>query len=87
MTADPTLSALVEAARRAAPEDADTLFADLYAELHRLARRELSRHGSRSPLGVTTLLHEAYLDIAGRDSAAFADRGRFMGTPPGSCAA
>lgn len=30
-------------------------------------------------LGVTTLLHEAYLDIAGRDGAMFPDRGSFMG--------
>jgi RNA polymerase sigma factor (TIGR02999 family) len=30
-------------------------------------------------LGTTTLLHEAYLNMAGRDGAAFPDRGRFMG--------
>ena len=30
-------------------------------------------------LGVTTLLHEAYLDISRRESAVFPDRGRFMG--------
>ena len=30
-------------------------------------------------LGVTTLLHEAYLDISGRDKASFPDRARFMG--------
>ena len=55
------------------------LFSALYDDLHRLARRELARNGSAMSLGVTTLLHEAYLDIADRDSAAFSDRARFMG--------
>jgi RNA polymerase sigma factor (TIGR02999 family) len=54
------------------------LFASLYAELHRLADRQLRRIGSDLSLGTTTLLHEAYLDIAGRDAAAFPDRARFM---------
>jgi RNA polymerase sigma factor (TIGR02999 family) len=30
-------------------------------------------------LGVTTLLHEAYLDMGGRSEVAFPDRARFMG--------
>lgn len=30
-------------------------------------------------LGVTTLLHEAYLDIAARNGPSFPDRARFMG--------
>ena len=40
---------------------ADALFSTLYAELHRLARREVNRRGSLGGLGVTTVLHvEAY---------------------------
>jgi len=58
---------------------ADSLFVTLYAELHRLARRELHRRGSFSGLGVTTLLHEAYLSISGKDGAVFVDHARFMG--------
>jgi RNA polymerase sigma factor (TIGR02999 family) len=57
----------------------DTLFVTLYAELHRLARRELHRRGSLSGFGVTTLLHEAYLSISGKDGAVFVDHARFMG--------
>ena len=57
---------------------ADALFSVLYAELHRLARRELGRRGSLGGLGVTTLLHEAYLSISSRDGAVFVDHGRFM---------
>ena len=58
---------------------ADTLFNALYSELHGLARRELARRGNSASLSVTTLLHEAYLDISARDSASFPDQLRFMG--------
>lgn len=57
---------------------ADALFASLYAELHRMARRELSRRSDSAGLGVTTLLHEAYLAISDRERALFPDRARFM---------
>src|SRR5262245_51968858 len=56
---------------------ADTLFDNLYSELHRLARRELARQG-RVAGGVTTLLHEAYLTISGREGVSFPDRARFL---------
>ena len=56
---------------------ADALFSSLYSELHRLAKRELWRGGAS--LSVTTLLHEAYLDISARDKASFPDESRFMG--------
>jgi RNA polymerase sigma factor (TIGR02999 family) len=57
---------------------ADTLFSTLYRELHRMARRELATRGSGVTLSATTLLHEAYLNIAGRKRAAFPDRHRFL---------
>jgi RNA polymerase sigma factor (TIGR02999 family) len=57
---------------------ADTLFSSLYGDLHRMARRELAKRGPGVTLSATTLLHEAYLDISGRDAAAFPDRNRFM---------
>jgi RNA polymerase sigma factor (TIGR02999 family) len=56
----------------------EELFATLYAELHRLADRELRRLGPQLSLGTTTLLHEAYLDLAGRAGVHFPDRARFM---------
>ena len=58
---------------------ADALFITLYAELHRLARRELNRRGPLVGLAVTTLLHEAYLSISDKQGTAFADHARFMG--------
>lgn len=54
------------------------LFAALYDELHRLARREVYRSGGSLTLGATTLLHEAYESVAGADGAAFPDKARFM---------
>ena len=56
----------------------DALFATLYGELHRLARRELARRSDSAGLGATTLLHEAYLAMSNRERAVFPDRARFM---------
>ncbi|HUF34743.1 MAG TPA: ECF-type sigma factor [Gemmatimonadales bacterium] len=58
----------------AAPE----LFNALYRELHGIAERELHRGGLELTLGTTTLLHEAYLNIAGREGVQFATRGQFL---------
>ena len=57
----------------------DALFSTLYSELHRLAKRELSRQWDPLSLSVTTLLHEAYLDMASRDDLSFPDHARFIG--------
>lgn len=56
----------------------EAMFAALYRELRGLARRELARSGPGSSLGATSLLHEAYLDIAPREGVAFPDRARFL---------
>jgi RNA polymerase sigma factor (TIGR02999 family) len=72
-----TFGNLLAAAERD-PAAKDVLFSALYTELHRMARRELARPGSASTLGVTTLLHEAYVEIASREGPSFPDRARFM---------
>lgn len=66
------------APQRPAASPSDALFASLYEELHRLARREAARAGPGAAVSATTLLHEAYLDMAQRDALAFPDRGRFL---------
>ena len=76
---EPTISGLIGAAEQGDAVAAGELFSTLYAELHRLAKRELARRGGAVSLGATTLLHEAYLDIAAHDGASFPDRARFMG--------
>ena len=58
---------------------ADALFSSLYCELHRLARRQLARGLAPATLSVTTLLHEAYIDMSARERASFPDQARFMG--------
>lgn len=75
---DSDLEALIRRADRADREAADRLFMLLYQELHRLAERSLRRAGGSLTLGATTLLHEAYLNITGRDDVAFADQPRFL---------
>ena len=74
-----TIPALFQAVDRGEPAAADALFSALYSELHRLARRELARHGGPASLGATTLLHQAYIDIAAREGLDFTDKPRFMG--------
>jgi RNA polymerase sigma factor (TIGR02999 family) len=72
-----SIAALIAAADEGDRSAGETLFATLYSELHAMARRELARRGSGG-LGVTTLLHEAYLDISRRDTLAFPSQGQFM---------
>jgi RNA polymerase sigma factor (TIGR02999 family) len=74
----PTISVLITSTESGDRSAADALFAALYGELHRLAERQLARRGSDLTLGVTTLLHEAYLDMAQREGPVFPDKGRFM---------
>lgn len=74
----PTLSSLIKAAESGDSSATETLFSALYSELHRMAKRELARRGGGVTLSVTTLLHEAYLDMASRE-AKFPDRNHFMG--------
>jgi hypothetical protein len=56
----------------------DVHFSTLYSELHRLARRQLGGQFIPGRLGATTLLHEAYLNMAKGAGQSFPDRARFM---------
>lgn len=72
------LDGLIRRARASDGVAAEELFALLYDELHRLAEHTLHRNGGSLTLGTTTLLHETYLKVAGRDGLAFDDRTRFF---------
>ena len=74
-----SLVALMEAAERGNKSAVDALFTALYRELRRIAKNELARHGAPVSLSATTLLHQAYVEIAGRGGTSFPDRNRFMG--------
>jgi len=72
------LDVLIRRADQSDHEAIDQLFSMLYHELHRLAEANLRHAGSALTLGTTTLLHETYLNIAGRKDIAFAERARFL---------
>lgn len=72
------ISSLVRAAERGDAAAAQELFATLYSQLHRIARRELARHGAMATVSPTTLLHEAYIDMASHSGPSFPDEARFM---------
>ena len=69
---------LISEAEAGSAAASEQLFPALYAELHRLADLQLRRLGPDLSLGTTTLLHEAYLDLASREGMRFPDRGRFL---------
>jgi RNA polymerase sigma factor (TIGR02999 family) len=76
---EPSLGVLIEAADRGSKPAADALFSALYGQLRRIAKNELARHGAPVSLSATTLLHQAYFEIAGREGVSFPDRNRFIG--------
>jgi RNA polymerase sigma factor (TIGR02999 family) len=76
---DATIGALIRTAQGGDPHAADALFAALYDELHGIAERQLRRGAPGITLGTTTLLHEAYLNIAEREWLQFASRPHFLG--------
>ena len=71
------LAASLGAAERGDTRATAELFATLYRELHRLARKQLHANAWGLTLGATTLLHEAYIDLSGR-ATEFPDRARFF---------
>lgn len=79
MSSSGPIAALLSSAEGGDRAARDRLFAALYDELRRLARRELERGaGAAAGLSPTTLVHEVYAGMAGRDALAFPDRQRFL---------
>ena len=75
----PNISALIGSAEQGDKAATEVLFGSLYAELHRMAKRELAKRDGFVTISATTLLHEAYLDMSAREGKSFPDRARFMG--------
>lgn len=73
-----SLGAMIRTADAGNRAAVDQLFTFLYRELHQLAERQLHRSGGALTLGTTTLLHEAYLNLASREHVDFPDRSRFL---------
>ena len=74
-----TFAPLIAAAGSGDRSAADSLFTALYSDLHRIAKRQLAREGLPVSLGATTLLHQAYIEIAAQNGASFPSEGEFMG--------
>jgi RNA polymerase sigma factor (TIGR02999 family) len=75
---DDRIVRLFDEAERGEQGASDALFAALYGELRRLADAHLHRQTGQVSLSATTLLHEAYLNIAQRTNLTFPSRGHFL---------
>jgi RNA polymerase sigma factor (TIGR02999 family) len=60
------------------PEPNTPSFEALYADLRRIARREVFKGGQVGHMSPTTLLHEAYLQMSARPGLRFTDRAHFL---------
>jgi RNA polymerase sigma factor (TIGR02999 family) len=74
------ITLLLQQARAGEASAADRLFEAVYSELKRLARSHRRRWQGNDTLNTTALIHEAYLKLAGRDAAGFANRTHFFAT-------
>ena len=72
------VTALLRAAEAGDGEARDRLFALVYDELRRLARRQLHRAPARSTLNTTGLVHEAYLRLSADTHWSTRDRSHFF---------
>ncbi len=61
-------------------ESADALFPQVYAELEKVARAELSRHRRGTTLNTGALVHETYIKLFARQTPSFEQRKQFFAT-------
>jgi RNA polymerase sigma factor (TIGR02999 family) len=64
--------------RQGAPEAVDRLFSLVYAQLRRIAHRQLQGERPGHTLGTTGLVHEAYLKLVDQSRVDWQDRGHFF---------
>jgi RNA polymerase sigma factor (TIGR02999 family) len=74
----PDITQLLQAARHGDRAAADQVVAQLYADLQRLARRQMRNAGEMTLLDTTALVHEAWLRLAGTADKDFPDRRHFL---------
>lgn len=73
------ITQLLQAARRGDHDAADQVVSSLYADLQRLARRQVRDAGHLTLLDTTALVHEAWLRLANSQGGAeFPDRRHFL---------
>ncbi len=65
--------------RRSAPDGLEQLIRLVYAELRRVAHRQLAAEPAGHTLSTTALVHEAYLRLTDQRSAVCGNRAQFFG--------
>lgn len=77
-SAEAEIAAALELLRRGAPEGMERLIPLVYAELRRLAHRQLAGESTGHTLSTTALVHEAYLRLSHQTPDALASRAQFF---------
>ena len=77
-TASPEVHALLKAAREGDQDAVRKLVPILYHELHTLAKGQRQRWMGTPTLSTTSILHEAYVKIAGHQDPDWRDRSHFV---------
>ncbi|MEJ7812005.1 MAG: ECF-type sigma factor [Gemmatimonadaceae bacterium] len=75
---DEEIGAALAMLRRGAPEGMARLIPLVYAELRRVAHRQLAAEPAGHTLSTTALVHEAYLRLADQTRAEWASRAQFF---------
>jgi RNA polymerase sigma factor (TIGR02999 family) len=79
IAADEETAAALAILRRGAPDGMDRLIPLVYAELRRMAHRQLAIEPAGHTLSTTALVHEVYLRIADQTHAEWSNRAQFFG--------
>ena len=82
----PTVTQLLRASRGGNREALDRLFSLLYAELRRVAHRQLLSQQRDATLNTTALIHEAYLRMVDQNQVDWEDRAHSSATRRAPCA-
>jgi RNA polymerase sigma factor (TIGR02999 family) len=77
--AEQEIAAALATLRRGAPDGMERLIPLVYAELRRMAHRQLAAEPAGHTLSTTALVHEAYLRLADQTRAELSSRGQFFG--------
>ena len=78
-SAEQEIAAAIELLGRGEPEGMQRIIPLVYAELRRIAHRQLSDEPTGHTLSTTALVHEAYLRLADQSQVDWVNRAQFMG--------
>jgi len=73
-----SITELIDRANRGESDAMNRLFAELYADLHEMARSRLHRHAPITVLDTTALLHESYLRLIKLGALSVTSRAHFF---------